>query len=175
MGTILNHKQLSEAIDVAPSQLTGWRKKGMPFVSNETSSGGPVTYDLAAVFKWVRDAGRFSEGEEGGIVPAVEQAKLARSRRLKVDLERRVKCGELVTVRKVQSGFFPVVRSLRDGLLAIPDRLAPILAAQNDETTLHATLSAEIRAMLESSEDELRAVAESLSEGENIGGVDSEE
>lgn len=181
MGLILKHGELAEALDINPGQLTTWRKSGMPFVSDTGARGGAVTYDMAAVFRWMRDAGRFQgeEGEEGGaLVPAVENAKLAKARRIKVDLDTRVKSGELVSARKVQQAVFPVVRAMRDGLLGIPDRMASTLAASADESEIHALLLAELRETLDNANDELQAVAASLTnapaegEGEGVGDDD---
>ena len=172
MGMKLTHLKLAKAIGVAASQLTNWRKAGMPSVSDEALTGGPVTYDLADVFHWVRDSGRFQEAaESGAVVPAMEQALLARERRLKIELDRKAKAGELVSAVKVRRALFPVMRSFRDGLLAVPDRVSSILAASSDETDVRSRLSRELRGTLDKLESELDELAASLT---TAAGVDED-
>jgi hypothetical protein len=56
--------------------------------------------------------------------------------------------GELVPVADVKSQAFALARGLRDGLMALPDRLAPMLAATQDAAQVHRLLSEEIRVAL---------------------------
>ena len=56
--------------------------------------------------------------------------------------------GELVPVAEVKAQAFALARGLRDGLMGIPDRLAPMLAATQDATQVHRLLSEEIRVAL---------------------------
>lgn len=134
--------------------------------------GRNVTYDLAEVFQWFRDVGREigEDGEQGADVvnPSQEQALLARERRFKVAIDRRVKAGELVEAATVRRALFPVVWSLRDALLAVPDRVASTLAAEADERAVHAALSADLLAALDSATDELHAVAAGLSSADTV-------
>jgi len=53
--------------------------------------------------------------------------------------------GKLVSADDVRIAAFNAVRGARDMLLAIPDRLAPIIAAQTDAREVHAMLLGEIR------------------------------
>lgn len=59
------------------------------------------------------------------------------------------RAGVLVHVDKVKSTAFSLSRTLRDALLALPDRLAPIIAAEQDPRLVHELLSSEIRMILE--------------------------
>lgn len=56
--------------------------------------------------------------------------------------------GELVPVAEVKAQAFALARSVRDGLMGIPDRLAPMLAATQDARQVHHLLSEEIRVAL---------------------------
>lgn len=56
--------------------------------------------------------------------------------------------GELVPVAEVKAQAFSLARGLRDGLMGIPDRLAPMLAATQDAAVVHRLLSEEIRVAL---------------------------
>ena len=69
------------------------------------------------------------------------QARLA-----KIDYEERV--GKLVSRDEVTVAAFTKARTVRDNLLNIPDRVAAMLAAEDDPTEVHRILADEIRKAL---------------------------
>ena len=71
------------------------------------------------------------------------QARLA-----KLDYEER--SGKLVAIDQVKASAFKVARTVRDGLLNMPDRVAHELAHETDAAKVHQRLSMEIRTVLES-------------------------
>ena len=72
----------------------------------------------------------------------IERSKL-------LEIKARVEAGRYVDAEDVKAAAFNKARVVRDGLLNIPDRLAAVLAAENNVTRIHEVLSAEIRATLE--------------------------
>lgn len=66
------------------------------------------------------------------------QAQLA-----KIDYEERI--GKLVNADEVKVAAYNAARKARDRLLSVPDRIAPILAAVDDEHEVHRLLSEELR------------------------------
>lgn len=64
------------------------------------------------------------------------------------ELELRERRGELVKKADVEREIFAIQRALRDRLAGIPDRIAPMLAAEADVTRCHAIVAAELRAAL---------------------------
>lgn len=66
---------------------------------------------------------------------------------LRLDYEQKV--GELVKVSDVRDNAFKVARGVREGLIAIPERIAARLAAESDPHTVHTLLSDEITQVLE--------------------------
>ncbi len=58
--------------------------------------------------------------------------------------------GELLPAAEVKAEAFALGRTLRDGLMRLPDRLAPTLAATADARQVHHLLSEEIRVALRS-------------------------
>ncbi len=66
----------------------------------------------------------------------------------KLDYEEREK--QLVDARKVREEAFQTGRLVRDALLGIPDRMADILAAENDPSQVRIKLYNEIEAALQS-------------------------
>jgi hypothetical protein len=68
--------------------------------------------------------------------------KVLRSRLLKIELDWAE--GRVLDAESVRNMVANAGRTLRDGLLSIPDRLAPVLAAEVDHAKVHALLRAEI-------------------------------
>ena len=83
-------------------------------------------------------------------IPALDRSRSRREHyaaelaRLEV-MQRR---GELVPVVEVRAEAFNLARSIRDALLALPDRLAPMLAATSDTAQCHRLLGEELRVAL---------------------------
>lgn len=160
MGLQLNQRELSKAIGVHPETLSRWRKAGMPCVEKGVGHGGAVVYDLADIIQWVLNTDK--RRENGELSPAVESAKLSKARRLKVDLDRRLKAAELVSAKGVVQAIFPMYHVVRDAILAIPDRVAPELAKITDEPAMHARLTAEVRTTLEAAIAKVIGVAKKM-------------
>ena len=72
----------------------------------------------------------------------VERAKL-------LEIKAKVEAGKYIDADTVKTAAFNKARVVRDGLLNIPDRLAAVLAAENDPARVHELLAAEIRTALE--------------------------
>jgi hypothetical protein len=88
------------------------------------------------------------QSTKGGPPLAIsKQVKAAYEAKL-TELEYKERNGELVAVRDVKAQAFALSRSVRDGLMGIPDRLAPMLAATQDARQVHHLLSEEIRVAL---------------------------
>jgi hypothetical protein len=72
----------------------------------------------------------------------VERARL-------LELRARAQAGRLLPADAVEAAAFARARAVRDALLALPDRLAPLLAAEPDPARCHDLLSADIHTVLE--------------------------
>ncbi len=72
----------------------------------------------------------------------VEKAKL-------LEIKARVEAGKYVDADEGKVAAFNRARVVRDSLLNIPERLAAVLAAEEDASRVHALLHAEIRSALE--------------------------
>jgi hypothetical protein len=91
-------------------------------------------------------------GSSGGDLP-----KMLLKTRIKSELEKgklleikaKVEAGKYVEADEVKVAAFNKARIVRDGLLNIPDRMASLLAAENDAAKIHTILNAEIRSVLE--------------------------
>ena len=87
-------------------------------------------------------------GRSGG--PSYAQSRAIReayqARLAKLEFEER--SGRMADVSKVKAEAFKVARTVRDGLLNLPDRIAHELAHETDPAKVHARLSDEIRIVL---------------------------
>jgi hypothetical protein len=68
-------------------------------------------------------------------------------------LEYEEKIGKLVSAEEVKNAAFKRARAVRDGLLALPDRLSAEMAAETNQFRVHARLTEEIRKVLRSLDD----------------------
>jgi len=102
---------------------------------NGTSAGGQT------------DAERTQSTTAAGYTAAraLRETFAARRERLKYERE----AGQSVSVDEVKDAAFATARRVRDLLLALPDRVSPVLAATDDATKCHAILTDEIRRTLE--------------------------
>jgi hypothetical protein len=80
-----------------------------------------------------------------GLIYTDEAAREKRARAQLAELELAERAGELVLAAKVDAIMFGLARAGREAVLALPDRLATVLAAESDPTVVHAKLLAECR------------------------------
>lgn len=78
-----------------------------------------------------------------------EKTRLTRAKADKEELLLRVRGLELIEVSTVRQRTFELARSVRDALLNVPDRLAGPLAAEGDQSKVHAVLTKELHQALE--------------------------
>lgn len=67
----------------------------------------------------------------------------ANARAVKAEMEAELMARGLVRVDEVEAQAFACARGARDALMAIPDRLAPLIAAETDAARVHALMTAE--------------------------------
>jgi len=84
-------------------------------------------------------------GASFGQARTVEMVFRAKLRRLEFE----TKQGRLIEAEAVRKTIAEAVRSLRDGILGLPDRLATVLAAESDSKKVHVTLKTELSRELE--------------------------
>lgn len=97
----------------------------------------------------------FIEGLPEDQIPDLNDSRARREHYLaeKARLEALQGRGELLPADQVKAQAFALARAVRDGMLGIPDRLAPVLAATMDSRQVHQLLSDEIRVALRSLAD----------------------
>lgn len=137
-----------------------WDRNTDPDQQKRGASGGALENDPATV----TDAARPSESvgaspaalmQTSASTPSVHQvdqanrireaARADAARTALLEYELAEKRGQLVRRDEVRKAAFDKARIARNALLAIPDRLAPLVAAETDPTKVHALLAAELR------------------------------
>lgn len=120
----------------------------LPVVGEEAPEPTPAPYmptQAAATMPAAEDqmpaAGKGPSYAQSRAVRELYAAKL-----LKLEHEERI--GKLVPADQVKVDAFKTARTVRDGLLNIPDRVAHILAAETDPARVHHLLSNELRTVL---------------------------
>lgn len=92
-----------------------------------------------------QDAGQSGVAAGYTAARALRETYAARRERLRFEKE----TGALVPVDDVRLAAFNTARRVRDLLLAVPDRIAPVLAATDDTTSCHRIVGDEIRRALQ--------------------------
>src|SRR3990167_7916195 len=140
----LNSSQLSKAFQVSKVTIRNWIDRGCP---HEKSDKGN-SFILSEVIKWHQE--RFLKTSNG------DSSKLAESKAIRehfkaklTELEFLERSGELVCAKDVTDANFEKARLIRDQLLNIPARVAPILVAEKDHKKVNEILTKEIRQVLE--------------------------
>lgn len=86
------------------------------------------------------------------------QLQVARARATQIRILNRQRSGRLIDAEVARREAYESARSIRDAVLAVPDRVAAELAAESDAGRVHARLREELRAAL-------AGVAEALARG----------
>lgn len=145
----LTRKSLAQLFDISIRTVTTWQAD--PAFPYPEKSGGVNSYDATAVLRWWRDreVAKLIEGDNGELLDLdQERARLARSQREKVEFELRVRRGEVVEVAPLRGALSSTARSVRDAILATPNRLAVVIAAESNADRVHELMTTELRAAL---------------------------
>ena len=136
---LLNRRDTAELFRITPKTLDSWK---LPKVKQ----GRETFFDIRKVYEFrmgmLTNAGKLNLQEE--------QARLAKSRREKIDLEIEVQRGTLIAKAIVENSAFKIGRTIRDAIMNIPDRVSGVLAAESSQENVHQILSKENREALES-------------------------
>lgn len=147
----MSQAEFSRFRGVSRATVTEYKKKGLLVLNDE----GQVIVDasvlkLSNTLDTVRGGDRTggankpAASKDGG---ALTKAKVDETlvRTAKQGLELKKMAGELVERQQVESIAFSLSRQAQDSLIAIPDRMSSLLAAETDPAKVHDMLSDEIR------------------------------
>jgi hypothetical protein len=147
-GRITAHKG---KIDPAEADRE-WQENTDPGKPSNSITGDPAGARARAAVPRPRhlEAGRAAPGGNGtaaGYAKARAARELYQAQLAKLDLDERK--GELVRAEDVRRGAFNMARKARDQLLAIPERLAAIMAATTDREEAFRILQEEVERVCE--------------------------
>lgn len=108
---------------------------------------------LADVLDPLRGGNRTAPAGQEKISYLAAKTEEARARAAKAGMEAELMAGTLVRVAEVEAEAFARARGAQELLMALPDRLSPLLAVESDPAKVHALLT-----------DELRRVCQAISE-----------
>ncbi len=146
----LNLKELSKAFGVSQQSVRHWIDRGIP--CKRTSKG--YNFGLAETIQWREKY--LQETKQGGsseYEAARTEKEIYRAKMAKLNYERME--GTLVLASAVRDQAFQTARTVRDGILAVPDRVSSLLAGEInatgkvDKTRVNEILGKELRQVLE--------------------------
>lgn len=165
MAILLNRQRLSEALGVSPRTVDEYTRRGMPSV--KTGGQGKVwEFDLAQCVAWIRADDRRRSGVDEAALDLDEarRRKLAAEAAL-AEYDLAEKRGDVVTIDSVVKQVTGDYTRLRTKLLAIPSKLAPLVAV--------VTTPEEARAILDGAiEEALSELATGADDGIDCAGGD---
>lgn len=160
MGRVGNRVEYAAHINASPAYVTKLGKQGR-LVLVKRDGRELVDFDASdAKVRANTDLGRAGNGVNGGgtgraasnevgdLFRKAQTQERAFSARL-LELRFRKESGSLVPIDDVRAAYARRIAGLREALLQIPARLAPVLAAEGDEVKVHDLLQDELFLVLE--------------------------
>ena len=151
MESIVNSKTLSELLSVSSRTVRDLADKGV--LEKQGHGKYDVKASVPAYIKYKIDLAieSFAKGDID-YAEARRRKELAQAQLAELDLSE--KEGELIKVETVENEAFIAGKKVKDGLSNIPDRIAPLLAAESDKNEIYRMLNSEINQVLEGLVDE---------------------
>lgn len=129
--------ELAGVFGVTPRRVAQMVGEGLP----RLPKGG---HDLADACRWYCERLKNQAASTRGEL-AQGRARLASAKASREELELAARRGELIDAEAARVTIFNTARRARDMLLAVPDRVAPLVVGQTDVHEIHRTLTDEIR------------------------------
>ena len=152
VGEVGNMKIDPEVADIQWASKTDAAQQARGARGGHEPKAGPPRETAATTLPPGREGGR-----RGDYFVTKERREAAEADLAELELKERR--GELVKKADVEREAFAVQRALRDRLTGIPDRIAPMLAAETDVAKCHEIVASEIRAALREIVQELAEAA----------------
>ncbi|MCC7203119.1 MAG: hypothetical protein IT393_10730 [Nitrospirae bacterium] len=150
-NNLVSQSEYARRKGVSKQHISRLTQKGI--ISLDDGKIDPVQADkqLAAAKDPARDGLRKSDSKvkkgESSYWKARTEREQIRAKRERLEYEKAI--GQLVDAEEVRLSAFNRGRILRDAIFNLPDRLAPLLAAESDVKKVNAILHKELRAALE--------------------------
>ena len=105
----------------------------------------------------LRPAGDSLGGQSGASFAQARTVEMVFRAKLR-KLEYEARQGEMIKAEVVRRSMADAGRTIRDGILGLPDRLATVLAAESDAKKIHVTLKTELSRELEALANAIDAI-----------------
>jgi phage terminase Nu1 subunit (DNA packaging protein) len=139
-GVVETQHDVAKCFGVSARTVAYWATDGMPVRPDGR-------FELAEILRWKKEREALRANGNGSLNDDWDE-KDKEYKAKQRELEFRKSSGELIEVRDVEKTAFETARKVRDNFLMLPDRLAPILAAETDQIKVKNILSNEIREIL---------------------------
>lgn len=147
---LLSKAELAKEFRVSLPTITAWLHRGLPHVTRG-GKGRSWQFELADAIAWrIEDViqQRIDTGDEGLLDLQTERAKLAKAQRQKLEREIATLDGKLIPAEDVERVWSGMIGAFRARMLALPSRLAPVVAAEVEPGSCFAALQAGIHEAL---------------------------
>ena len=149
--SVLSLSEFARAIGVSPSKVTRAVQSGRLKNSLGKRGGKVVIRDKALARKeWAGNSSKRTKLDIGSVSLSEAQRRVTLERERGMKIANDLKAGTTILVADAERIAFEKARTIREGILNIPDRIAAELAAEPNEAKVHARLETELRLALES-------------------------
>ncbi|WP_175487755.1 terminase small subunit [Microbulbifer thermotolerans] len=144
----MNRTEMADCLSVAPTTLDAWTREGCP-VEHRPGQGKAAEFDSGDVIRWLtnREKAKAAARADAGDLDELRGEKIRVETRLK-ELQLAREAGQLAPLEHIERALTNWVIELRTRLLALPQRVAPRILGETDESLLKAAMSDEIRQAL---------------------------
>lgn len=164
-GALVTRTDAARALGVSVRALDRLVERGAPG-PRPGPRGGP-RYDLEAIRSWQNER---AEQHRPVMGLAEERARLAAAQTALTEVRRAILAGDLIDRRREEQRDFTLGRTIRDSVLAIPSRVAALLAAESDPEVVDRLLTEELRSALTALAEVLADEKEATRDDEGGGG-----
>lgn len=146
----LSQAAVARALGMTPANLVKLRKQGCPVHSIEAAQAWrEANQNVAARLPLPQDLQPDAEGASPGESHDSARTRLRIAEADLLELKLAEERGEVIRVEAVKAALSVAMATVREALLQIPSRLAPLLAADTDPASVQNLLHAEIHQTLE--------------------------
>jgi terminase small subunit / prophage DNA-packing protein len=147
-GKVVNKRELAQFFGLSPQAIDGWLTRGCPVLKK----GGPLKgyqFDTAAVAEWRADQ-RVAEAisDRKSDTRDDDEKRIAAAEASLKELKLFREAGQLVTVEDAEQVWTKQVAAVRQKLLGIPTKLAPLVLVAETVEEARSILEADINEAL---------------------------
>lgn len=145
----MNMSEIAEVYDVDIRTIRTWVSRGCPFLERGGKGARPWQFESSDVIGWrEQQAAIAAVGDVSKVdVDEARRRKLAAEAALS-ELELAKAKGEVIALEDIQSVWLEIVSNCRSLLLAMPSKVAPVVAAESELRPIRDLLTDEIEECL---------------------------